>query len=112
MLMLYKNIADRLAAKLEMTRDEVDALCDSLSDILGKSGADLDSVAVPGFGAFEPRKRAERVAVNPVNGMKMLIPPKVVLSFRPSALLRKKVRELDSSSFDDLDDARREVADE
>lgn len=94
--MQYKTLADRLAAKLDITRDEVDALCDSLGEIVGSAGAALDSVAIPSFGAFEPRKRAERVSVNPSSGVRLLIPPKVVLSFRPSSLLRRKVRELDS----------------
>ena len=93
--MQYKTLADRLAAKLDITRDEVDALCDSLGEIVGKAGAELDSVSIPSFGTFEPRKRAERISVNPSSGVRMLIPPKVVLSFRPSALLRKRVRDLD-----------------
>lgn len=84
-----------------MSHDEVDALCESLCDIIGEAGICLDSVAVPGFGTFESRQRSERVVVNPTNGVRMLIPPKVVISFRPSAMLRKKVRESGNANISD-----------
>lgn len=100
--MQYRTLAERLANKLNLSRDEVDALCDSLSEIIGNAGAELDSVAIPTFGSFEPKKRAERISVNPANGVRMLIPPKMVIGFRPSAILRKKVRDLDSNIPDDV----------
>ena len=38
---------------------------------------------VPLFGTFERKKRMERILVNPNNGKKMLVPPKLILAFRP-----------------------------
>lgn len=93
--MQYKILADRLAAKLNISREEIDELCDSLSEVLGNAGAEMDSVAIPSFGSFEPRKRAERVALHPTTGNRLLLPPKIVMSFRPSALLRGRIRSLD-----------------
>ncbi|MDE6057969.1 MAG: HU family DNA-binding protein, partial [Muribaculaceae bacterium] len=51
-----------------------------------------DSVTFPGFGSFEPRKRIERIAFHPSSGKRMLIPPKITMTFRPSSLLKQKVR--------------------
>ncbi|MCD8310507.1 MAG: HU family DNA-binding protein [Prevotellaceae bacterium] len=48
------------------------------------------SVAVHGFGAFEVRKKGERVSVRPSTGDRMLVPPKLVLAFRPSRLLKER----------------------
>ena len=101
--MQYKTLADLLAVKLNMTRDEVDALCDSLGEIIGKYGCDMDTVSIPGFGSFEPRKREERESVNPATGVRMLLPPKMVLGFRPSGVLKRKVRELDPLMSSDSD---------
>ncbi len=42
-----------------------------------------NAVQVPAFGTFEVKKRVERCIVNPGNGKKMLIPPKLVMNFRP-----------------------------
>ncbi|MDE5673785.1 MAG: HU family DNA-binding protein, partial [Muribaculaceae bacterium] len=53
---------------------------------------DLDSISVPSFGTFEPRKRLERVALHPASGKRLLVPPKIVLTFKPSVLLKQKTR--------------------
>ena len=41
-----------------------------------------ENVSITGFGSFEIKKRSERVIVNPVTNSKMLVPPKLVLSFK------------------------------
>ena len=44
-----------------------------------------ENVDVPSFGRFEVKKRAERIFVSPSSGQRMLVPPKVVVGFKPSA---------------------------
>lgn len=66
----------------------VTALC----QVLTEAALEGDSVTFPGFGSFEPRKRIERIALHPSTGKRMLIPPKITLTFRPSTLLKQKVR--------------------
>jgi DNA-binding protein HU-beta/integration host factor subunit alpha len=51
-----------------------------------------DSVSVPNFGAFEVKKKNERVIVNPTSGQRMLVPPKLVLNFRPNIAWKEKVK--------------------
>ena len=53
---------------------------------------ELDSVVVPGFGTFEPKKRNERVMIHPSTGKRMLVPPKVVLGFKVSNVLKAKLK--------------------
>lgn len=64
---------------------------DALVGLLSEKGAEMDVVAVPGFGTFEPKKRLERINVHPASGKRMLLPPKIVMNFKPSALLKQKV---------------------
>ena len=45
-----------------------------------------------GFGTFEVKKRLERVMVNPSTGLRMLVPPKLVLNFKPAATIKGHVR--------------------
>lgn len=55
-----------------------------------------DSVHVSGFGNFEVRKKMERIIVNPSSGQRMLVPPKLVLGFRPNAEWKEKVKSGDT----------------
>jgi DNA-binding protein HU-beta/integration host factor subunit alpha len=50
------------------------------------------AVTVPGFGTFEVKKKMERVMVNPSTGQRMLVPPKLVLGFKPSATWKDKLK--------------------
>lgn len=87
-----KTLIDRVAAQLEIPKEKAAEMLDAMTDIVGERCADLDSVAIPGFGSFEPKKKNERITVHPSTGRRMLIPPKISLSFRPSALLKQKVK--------------------
>ena len=51
-----------------------------------------ESVAVSGFGTFEVKKRLERVMVNPATGLRMLVPPKLVLNFKPATMIKVQVK--------------------
>lgn len=48
-----------------------------------------DSVQITGFGTFEVRKRLERIVINPATQQKMLVPPKLVLNFKPIASIKE-----------------------
>ena len=48
-------------------------------------------VSIIGFGNFEIKKKLERVVVNPSTKQRMLVPPKLVLSFKPSTTLKEKL---------------------
>ena len=49
-------------------------------------------IAVQGFGSFEEKKKAERISINPASKQRMLVPPKLVLSYRPSNTLKDKFK--------------------
>lgn len=51
-----------------------------------------DSVAISNFGTFETKKRLERVLVSPTTGQRMLIPPKIVVGFKQSSVLKSKIQ--------------------
>lgn len=51
-----------------------------------------NAVSIQGFGTFEVKKKMERIFVNPVTKLRLLIPPKLVLTYRPSALLKEKFK--------------------
>ena len=61
----------------------------SLVDVLAQRLADLDTVAIPGFGNFEPVKRNEHLEHDAEYGRSMLVPPSITVNFKPAARLRK-----------------------
>ena len=87
-----KTLTDILSKRLDVSLDTVNSMMEGLTKIVGDSCAELDSVALPTFGTFEPRKRLERVALHPASGKRLLVPPKIVVTFKPSAILKQRVR--------------------
>ncbi len=88
----YKTFLDTLSQRINAGKDETAEMIGALCQVLTDAALDGDIVNFPGFGCFEPRKRMERIAINPKDGKRMLIPPKIALTFRPSTLLKQKVR--------------------
>ncbi len=89
-----KELIDAIAKKMVRSPKDVNTLLEAFVKTIENRCGTLDSVAIPGFGSFEAKKKNERVTVNPATGKRMLVPPKITLSFKPSALLKSKLREL------------------
>jgi len=87
-----KKLIETVAANLGRSATDVGKLVDALAGVLRTRCGEMDSVAVPGFGTFEPKKRNERVMIHPSTGKRMLVPPKVVLNFKVSNVLKAKLK--------------------
>ena len=87
-----KEFIAALAAKTGYTQDESQKMVKTVVDLMGKSFETGAPVPVIGFGTFEVKKRLERVMVNPSTGLRMLVPPKLVLNFKPAATIKGHVR--------------------
>ena len=77
-----KEFIAALAARTGYTQDESQKMAKTVVDMMGKSFETGDPVPVIGFGTFEVKKRLERVMVNPSTGLRMLVPPKLVLKLQ------------------------------
>ena len=86
-----KKLVKTLATRLGRDTADVNKLLEGLAGVLRMRCGELDSVSVPGFGTFEPHKINERVTVNPQDGTRMLIPPKIILRFRVSNVMKIKL---------------------
>lgn len=87
-----KSLITRLSERTGRPEAEIETRLRTVGQLVAELVGQGDSVSLPGFGTFEPRMRDERVAVHPLTGKRMLVPPKLSLAFKPSALLRQKVR--------------------
>ena len=74
---------------------EISAVQDMMDTVIGAMSehfANGDGVQMPNFGVLEVKKKLERVIVNPSTGQRMLVPPKLVLGFKPSPVLKEKIK--------------------
>ena len=90
-MMEHKKLVDKIARKLGRDRKDVAKLLDAFTQVVANRCGDLDTIAIPGFGSFEPKKKKERIMTNPSTGKRMLIPPKIVLNFKVSNVLKSKL---------------------
>lgn len=87
-----KKLIETIATNLGRSNEDVAKLVDALAGVLRTRCGDMDSVVVPGFGTFEPKKRNERVMIHPSTGKRMLVPPKITLGFKVSNVLKAKLK--------------------
>jgi DNA-binding protein HU-beta/integration host factor subunit alpha len=72
--------------------DKTQKLLLNVVNAMGDGFMEGDSLQIPNFGTFEVKKKLERVMTNPTTGLRMLVPPKLVLAFRPYSMLKGKVK--------------------
>ena len=67
-------------------------MVDIVIETMGDRFLEDDSVLIPNFGSFEVKKKMERIMVNPATGQRMLVPPKLVLGFKPNVGWKERVK--------------------
>lgn len=87
-----KEFTSELAERLGYTIKDTSELIGSLLSDITEELEEGNAVAVQGFGTFEVKKKAERISMNPVTKQRLLVPPKLVLTYRPSNALKDKFK--------------------
>ena len=81
-----------MAVRTGLKISEVQSMMETVVGEMGNHFANSEAIQMPNFGVFEVRKKLERVIVSPTTGQRMLVPPKLVLGFRPSPVLKDKIK--------------------
>lgn len=84
-----KEFTSELAERLGYTIKDTSELMNSLLSSMTQELEEGNVIAIQGFGSFEVKKKAERISINPASKQRMLVPPKLVLSYRPSNTLKE-----------------------
>lgn len=87
-----KEFIAELSRKLGYTAKDTSELVASTVSTVVKQLQEDNTVVIQGFGSFEVKKKAERISVNPTTKQRMLVPPKLVLSYKPSTVLKDKFK--------------------
>jgi len=85
-----KEFIAELAERTGYSPKDTQKLAGNLIDAMGDAFQEDNSILVPNFGVFETKKKMERIMVNPATGQRMLVPPKLVLSFKPNQTWKDK----------------------
>ena len=87
-----KEFIPELSRKLGYTNKDTSQLVSSVIGVMTQELQDGNNIAIQGFGTFEVKKKLERISINPATQQRMLIPPKLVLTYKPSVTLKEKFK--------------------
>ncbi len=87
-----KELIAELAQRTGGTQQSTQRMALTVIESLLSQIEEKESVQVPLFGTFEVKKRLERVIVSPNSGKKMLVPPKLVLNFKPVSTWKEQLQ--------------------
>ncbi len=87
-----KEYISELADRSGYTQEDTQKLVRNVIDAMTLQFEQGEAVGIPGFGTFDVKKRMERIVVNPTTKKRMLVPPKLVLGFRPVASVKEQLK--------------------
>ena len=91
----HKTFMSNVSKASGLDPEVCNAFQESFRELLESSLASGETVSIPSFGNFEPRKRNERIMSHPsIKGKRLLVPPKLVASFKPSTVLKNKINKV------------------
>lgn len=89
------DVVDILADRWDLSKAETRRLLDSVIATFNRRLASGESFTVPELGTFEVTTRESRRSYNPHHEAYMILPPKRVVTFRPSKGLKEEMKHLD-----------------
>ena len=87
-----KEFVAELSRRMGYTLKDTSSLMSALVAEMTEQLEDENVITVQNVGSFEVKKKQERVVVNPATQQRMLVPPKLIISFKPSASLKEKMQ--------------------
>ena len=92
LVVVGKDFISDLAQQTGYSPEDTQKMVNVIVETMGDHFQEDNMVLIPTFGTFEVKKKLERVMVNPSTGQRMLVPPKLVLNFRPNANWKERVK--------------------
>lgn len=94
----HKTFIEKVGLAADLDKKVCASFLEGFTELMETSISEGDTISIPSFGNFEPRKRNERVMSHPSSpGKRFLIPPKLVVSFKPSIILKNKINSEDGN---------------
>ena len=87
------DLSESVFREVGLSRNESSDLVESVFEKISASLVAGEQVKISSFGTFSIRQKNARVGRNPKTGEEAPIPPRRVLTFRPSHLMKDRVSE-------------------
>ena len=87
------DLSESIFREVGLSRNESADLVESVLEKISASLVSGEQVKISSFGTFSIRQKNARVGRNPKTGEEAPIPPRRVLTFRPSHLMKDRVSE-------------------
>lgn len=87
------DLSEAVYREVGLSRNESAELVESVLDHMSDALVRGETVKISSFGTFSVRQKNERVGRNPKTGTEVPIPPRRVLVFRPSHVLKDRINE-------------------
>ena len=87
-----KEFLSELSRRLGYTVKDTSSLMAALVAEVTEELEDENVISIQNMGLFEVKKKQERVVVNPATQQRMLVPPKLVINFKPSASFKERMQ--------------------
>jgi DNA-binding protein HU-beta len=92
--MNHKELIATMAAKLNLPKSRVEDLLNVTVTSFTERLSEGITIGIQSFGSLEVRKKEERLSVHPSTKIRTLIPPKLVVNFKQSSILKDKFKDL------------------
>lgn len=86
--MIKADLVNRLAREMNISKQDAEAGVNLFFDTIKDALLRGEEIELRGFGSFRFRQRKARAGRNPRTGEPVHVPPKRVLYFKPSKLLK------------------------
>jgi DNA-binding protein HU-beta len=89
-----KELITSIAAKLNAPKSVAAILLETTVATCAQLLMEDKTIGFQSFGNFEVRKKDERLSVHPSTQIRTLIPPKLVVNFKQSNILKDKLKDM------------------
>ncbi len=87
-----KEYISALSQQCGYSQENTQKLVRCVVEVMVSKLEEGEDVQIPDFGVFELKNRMERIVVKPSTGQRMLVPPKIVVNFKPSQSVKDKLK--------------------
>jgi len=89
--MIKADLVNKIARKMDIPKQEAEEGVNLFFHSIKEAILQGEEIEIRGFGSFRFRKRTSRSGRNPRTGEPVKVPPKKVLYFKPSKLLKELI---------------------
>jgi integration host factor subunit alpha len=91
-MMIKSDLRDLIFRKVGLSKAEAREMIEVIFEVMKDALKGGEKVQITGFGVFSLRRKKERIGRDPKTGKEIKIPSRRVLTFRPSRLLKQKIK--------------------